>query len=304
MTTALLVFGESGQLARELARATPPAGCTVLTCSRRTGDITDFRSVMRMVAKVEPAAIINAAAYTDVDGAEDASDLAYALNATGPYNLAMAAAAAGIPLVHVSTDYVFDGLKGAPYVERDPVKPVGVYGRSKEAGERQIRAIHPRHVILRTAWVFSPFGRNFVKTMLRVGAERDRLQVVADQIGNPTAAHDLAGASLQIAGHLARHGDAPVGTYHYAGRGDTSWHGFAGEIFRQASAYSGRPAPAVDAIPSSDWPTRAPRPADTRLDCTALTQAFGLTPPAWPDSLAPVLRALYAPHDRDTTPPQ
>ena len=296
MTAPLLVFGESGQLAREIAAATVAEGCTVVTCSRRMADVTDFTSVMRMVERVEPAALINAAAYTAVDSAEDEPDLAFAVNATGPYNLARAAARADIPLVHVSTDYVFDGLKGAPYLERDPVKPTGVYGRSKVAGERQIRAVGAHHVILRTAWVFSPFGHNFVKTMLRAGAKRDRLTVVADQFGNPTAAHDLAAAVLRIADRLVRDpADHASGTYHVTGRGATSWHGFAREIFCQAGRYTAVPAPAVVPIPSRDWPTKAPRPADSRLDCSAVQAAFGVTPPAWSDSLAPVVRALCAP---------
>ncbi|MDC7988171.1 dTDP-4-dehydrorhamnose reductase, partial [Rhodoplanes sp. TEM] len=235
--------------------------------------------------------IVNAAAYTAVDKAESERDAAFAVNAAVPGRLAAAAAAKSIPLVHVSTDYVFDGQKGAPYVPDDPVAPLGAYGASKEAGEQAVRAAGGRAAILRTAWVYSPFGANFLKTMLRLGAERDVLKVVDDQRGTPTTAADLAAACLAIARHLVTHPDEPGGTFHFTDAGETTWCGFARAIF--AIAGSRLPnVPRVEAITTAEYPTPARRPADSRLDCSATLARFPVTQPDWRAALAATLDRL------------
>jgi len=293
MSARLLVFGADGQLGRELRRATLPDGLSLTALNRRQADITDRAVVREALARARPAVVINAAAYTAVDAAEDAPEAAFAVNRDGPAHLAEACAAAGVPLIHVSTDYVFDGAQGGPYTEADPVAPLGVYGRSKEAGERAVRAALDAHVILRTAWVHSAHGHNFVKTMLRAGAQRPRLTVVDDQHGNPTAAPDLAAACVTVARRLL---DAPgpeaFGTFHLAGSGATTWCGFARAIFAEARDLAGGPCPEVVAITSDQWPTRAPRPADARLDCGRIARVQGVALPPWRDSLRSVLADL------------
>ncbi len=293
MSARLLVFGADGQLGRELQRAALPEGLSLTALNRREADITDPAAVRDALARARPAVVINAAAYTAVDAAEDEPEAAFAVNRDGPAHLAAACAAAGVPLIHVSTDYVFDGGKGSPYTEADPVAPLGVYGRGKEAGERAVRAALEAHVILRTAWVHGAHGRNFVKTMLRVGAERARLTVVDDQHGNPTAAADLAAGCITVARRLL-HAPPPeaFGTFHLAGSGATTWCGFARAIFAEARELAGGPCPEVVAIASDQWPTRAPRPADARLDCGRIARVYGLALPPWRDSLRPVLAEL------------
>jgi dTDP-4-dehydrorhamnose reductase len=228
-----------------------------------------------------------------VDAAEDDADAAFAVNAEGAGHVARSAARLGVPCLHVSTDYVFDGRSDEAYTPSDPVRPLGVYGRSKEAGERAVRAAGPNHLILRTAWVYSPFGHNFVRTMLRVGAERDELTVVDDQIGNPTAAHAIAEALLTASSAMTRSPDPALrGTFHFTGRGSVSWCGFARAIFRQAQAEGCSAAPTVTAITSDQWPTRAPRPGNSRLDSSAFQVAFGYEAKPWPEDLATVLAQL------------
>ena len=227
-----------------------------------------------------------------MDAAEADPDAAARANRDGPALLAALCAEAGLPLIHVSTDYVFDGLKGAPYVETDPPCPTGVYGATKLAGERAVLAAGGRAVVLRTSWVYAATGRNFVRTML--GAAAPRLRVVADQQGCPTAAADLAAAVLAVAARL-REGwrDEYAGVFHAAGTGATTWHGLAVAIFEEAARH-GRPVPAVDAIATADWPTPARRPPDSRLDCGKLHRVFGVRLPAWRPSLAGVVDALLA----------
>ena len=293
MSEPILVFGADGQVARELARVQPPTGYRPVCRGRREVDITDKAGVDATVDEVVPCAIVNAAAYTAVDAAEDAPDTAVAVNATGAGHVAAAAARHGVPCLHVSTDYVFDGRAAGAYAPSDPVNPLGVYGRSKEAGERAVRDACGDHLILRTAWVYSPFGHNFVRTMLRVGAERDTLTVVDDQLGNPTAAHTIAGALLHAADALLRAPSPGLrGTYHFAGAGTVSWCGFAREIFRQAQPLGYAWSPQVTPIPSTRWPTKAPRPANSRLDSTAFERAFGYAARPWPAALASVLAEL------------
>lgn len=278
----LLVFGESGQVARELARLVPEA----VYLGRDAADLTDPEACAAMIRAHGPAAVINAAAYTAVDRAETEEALAHTINAEAPRAMARECAALGIPLVHVSTDYVFDGAAAAPRREGDPTAPINAYGRSKLAGEETVRAAGATHAILRTSWVFSAHGANFVKTMLRLGESRDRLTVVADQRGGPTPAADIAAACLTVARALTTRPDLS-GTYHFAGAPDTTWAGFAREIFMQAGL-----AVEVEGIATADWPTPARRPADSRLDCTAIGAGFGITRPDWREGLAAVLRQL------------
>jgi len=292
--TRILVIGAQGQIARELERAALPSGFVLRTAGRPALDIAHRDAVMEAVARERPALVVNAAAYTAVDRAEAEPEAAHAINADGPGWLAEATAAQGVPLVHISTDYVFDGSKDGAYVEDDPVCPLGVYGTSKEAGERAVRAANPRHVILRTAWVYSPFGHNFVKTMLRLGAERDELRVVADQRGCPTSAGEMARGIVAIARQilLDRREDA-WGTYHLAGSGETTWHGLAEAVFDLAAPALGR-RPAVHAIATADYPTPARRPANSVLDCAKAERTFGVRLRPWRDALADVVAELTA----------
>jgi dTDP-4-dehydrorhamnose reductase len=247
------------------------------------------------VIATEPwSAVINAAAYTEVDRAESEETLAFAVNAVAPSRLAVETGQRGIPLVHVSTDYVFDGRKGAPYIEQDRVGPVNVYGRSKLAGERGVGAANPRHVILRTSWAYSPYRTNFVKTILRLAAERDRLAVVADQRGCPTAACDIAKSCLDIAMRCASEPEAvPYGVYHFAGAGEASWFEFATAIV-DMSADRRAKTPQVVPIRTSEYPTPATRPLDSRLDCAAIVRAFGVDLRPWRVALEETIDRLSA----------
>lgn len=290
MTGALnvLQFGRSGQLGTELVAVlsrNPDIRATVL--GRDEADFTDPSRIENAILKAGALdLVINAVAYTAVDRAEQEETLAYRVNAEAMDAMARACAARGVPLIHVSTDYVYDGAKSSPYVESDPTGPLNAYGRSKLAGENFIRDRLPAHVILRTSWVYSAWGRNFMTTMLRLGAERDEVRVVDDQFGAPTSARDLAEAIATIARRIT--GPMPqFGTYHYADAGETSWHGFAAEIFRQA----GLKARAVP-IPATEYPTPARRPANSRLDATKISRIFGIHPPAWQTSLAGVLAGM------------
>lgn len=286
----LLVTGAGGQVGVELGRAALPAGLSLDCHDRRGLDVTDPHAVAAAIAGGDYAGVINAAAWTAVDKAETERAAADAANATAPGLLAHACHHAGIPLLHISTDYVFDGTKPAPYVETDPVAPLGAYGAGKEAGERAVRTSCPKHVILRTAWVFAGHGGNFVRTMLRLSAERDRLRVVADQHGGPTSARAIAAALVGIARQIVLDGRADAyGTYHFAGAPPTSWHGFAQEIMRQA----GRAVP-VDPITTADFPTPTRRPANSVLNCDKIQAVFGIAQPDWRAELAPVLAELTA----------
>ncbi len=288
----LLVLGGDGQVGCELRRLAWPADYRVTAFDRGDLDITVPGAVAATVARERPDIVVNAAAYTAVDRAESEPEIAWATNCTGPANLAAACREAAIPLVHISTDYVFDGEKAGPYTEDDPVHPLGVYGASKEAGDRAVRGALPRHVILRTAWVYSAHGHNFVKTMLRLAGERPRLRVVADQIGSPTSAADLAAAIGAIVTQLNT-GNSAWGTYNFAGGGRASWHGFAEAIFELAAPWRGAP-PLVEAILTADYPTAARRPKNSVLDCTRIGDAFGIVPRPWREALAEVIAELYA----------
>jgi dTDP-4-dehydrorhamnose reductase len=285
VTTRILVTGAAGQVGAELMRAAWPTGVAVTGVDRRGLDITDADAVDALVAEFAPEIIVNAAAYTAVDRAETEPELAEAVNATGVAHLAAAANRHGCRLIHISTDYVFDGTKDGWYVETDPVAPLGVYGATKLAGE-QAAATAERHLILRTAWVYGALGANFVATMLRLGAERDELAVVADQHGCPTAAVDIAAAIVDLV-TAGLDGDDLAGIFHLASPEEATWHDFACAILEQHIA-SGRLD--VRAIPTTDYPTPAARPANSRLDSTAIADAAGIVLPAWSTTM-PAVRA-------------
>ena len=278
----LLVFGRSGQVATELGRLAPDARFL----GRDVADLTDAAACAALIRDSGCAAVINAAAHTAVDRADSEPDLARAINAAAPAAMAAACAALGVPFVHISTDYVFDGAGDRPRVETDPTGPLGVYGATKLAGEQGIAAAGGQWAVLRTSWVFSAHGANFVKTMLRLGAEREELRVVADQHGGPTPAADIAAACLTMA--RAMQADASRGgIYHFSGAPDTTWAGFAREIMAQAGL-----ACRIADIASSDYPTPARRPANSRLDCAAIDRDFGIARPDWRAGLAKVLLEL------------
>lgn len=277
----VLVFGKSGQVAQALA-AHPDVTCI----SRAEADLTDPAACTALIAASTATSVINAAAYTAVDKAESEADTAYMVNAIAPAAMARACAAKGLPFVHISTDYVFDGSGMRPWQPDDVTGPLGVYGSTKLAGETGVRAAGGTHAILRTSWVFSAYGQNFVKTMLRLGAERDALSIVADQIGGPTPARAIAAATLTIAKALGRN-PALTGTYHLAGSPNVSWAGFAREIFAQAGLDC-----TVTDIPTNAYPTNARRPLNSRLDCSTTTAAFGLQPCDWRAALGEVVTDL------------
>ncbi len=279
MSRTVLIFGANGQVGRELLRADWPQGVNPLGLTRPEADVTRADALAAAVARYNPVALVNAAAYTAVDKAESDADAAFAINRDGAGNLAQVAVQADIPLLHLSTDYVFDGGKLGAYLPSDPVTPLGVYGQSKEAGEQAIRDTTDKHVILRTAWVFGALGHNFVKTMLRLAAARPDVRVVADQRGCPTPAAAIAEAIAQVTAALLN-GSTAYGTYHFAGRNPTSWHGFAEAIFAEGQRY-GWPMPTLHAIATEDFPTPARRPANSVLACDALTEAFGIMPADW-----------------------
>jgi dTDP-4-dehydrorhamnose reductase len=293
-TQPILVAGKTGQLARCLAKEAHGRGLALVALGRPALDITDAGSIATAVAAHDPRAIVNAAAYTAVDKAEAEPDLAMAVNRDGAGALAAAAAQRGIPFIHASTDYVFDGRKEAPYREEDDPSPLGAYGRSKLAGEAAVRAACPAAVILRTSWVYSPYGQNFVTTMLRLAETRDAVRVVDDQHGAPTAAADLAGAILDLVERLGfgRAGDrGTASVYHLAAAGGTTWHGFAAAIFA-GWARRGHRVPRLEPITTAQYPTPARRPANSRLDCSKIAGAFGLRLPPWETSLERCLDEL------------
>lgn len=277
----VLVFGQTGQVARELARRAPDA----VYLGRAQADLADPAACVAAIRAHAPDVVINAAAWTAVDRAETEEDAALVVNGAAPGAMAQECAARGIPFLHVSTDYVFDGSGTAPWKPQDPVAPLGAYGRTKLAGEQAVRAAGGCHAILRTSWVFSAHGANFVKTMLRLGADRPALRVVADQIGGPTPAGGIAAALLTMAEALRQ--GATGGTWHYAGAPDTSWACFARETFACAGLDV-----AVEDIPTEAYPTPARRPLNSRLDCAALTADFGITRPDWRQALAEVVSEL------------
>jgi dTDP-4-dehydrorhamnose reductase len=283
----ILVTGGSGQVGGALARLAGPE-FEIVAPGRDTLDLADPKALATVVSARPWAAIVNCAAYTAVDKAETDVVSTWQINALAAAALAAASAAAGIPIVHVSTDYVFDGWKPDFYVEDDAVAPLGVYGASKLGGELAVRTANPRHVIVRTAWVVSATGSNFVKTMLRLGADRPQLRVVADQKGCPTSADDIARAILVILGRIET---GPHGTYHFVNGGEATWHDLAEAVFARAATY-GRPAPSVEPIATSDYPTPAARPANSRLATAKIGRDYGITPRDWRGAIDEIVDAL------------
>ena len=280
----ILVFGKTGQVASALA---PRDG--VVCLDRSEADLAKPGACAAAIHRAAPLTVINAAAYTAVDKAESEEDLATRINGDAPREMAEACASLDIPLVHISTDYVFDGSGEVPWKPNDPTEAAGAYGRSKLAGEVAIRSSAARHVILRTSWVFADVGSNFLKTMLRLGGERENLNVVDDQVGGPTPAPAIADACLTIATRLVDDKDAKGGTYHFSGRDDASWADFAEAIFQEA-----RLPCKVTPIPSSEYPTPAIRPLNSRLDCASLKADFGIDRPLWRSSIEAMIAKLTA----------
>jgi dTDP-4-dehydrorhamnose reductase len=288
--TRLLLFGAGGQVGREIADRAGAFGIRLAGRTRQEVDIGDAAAVGSAMREIAPDIVVNAAAYTKVDQAETEAEAAFQANAAGARRVAQACAAAGVPLVHLSTDYVFDGRKAEPYREEDATGPLGVYGQSKAAGEEAVREACPEHLILRTSWVFGRYGANFVKTVLRLATERDTLRIVADQHGCPTAAADIAAAVLTAAPLLAA-GDAPWGTYHFASGGATTWHGFAQEIVAAQARLTGRRV-AVTPIATVDYPTPARRPANSRLDSGKFAATFRFHAEPWEQRVRDVVGSL------------
>jgi dTDP-4-dehydrorhamnose reductase len=293
MTVRVLQFGTTGQLARELLAQAKDCDVEITALSRADADFADPQALARALEGVSADLVIIAAAYTAVDLAESEEALAYRVNAEAPAAIAGALGGRGAALVHISTDYVFDGAKGSPYVEADTPHPLNVYGASKLAGERQVLAACPRALVLRTSWVVSSHGKNFVKTMLRLAGEGGPIKVVDDQFGRPTSARDLARFILSQAARLARApaGDAVFGLHHFANAGEVSWKGFAEGVFDLAL---GAAAPQVQAIATADRPAPAARPTRSTLDTGKLERVFGVTPRPWREALAEIVAELKA----------
>ncbi len=289
----IAVTGKAGQIVSSLIERGAAAGHEIIALGRPELDLAYPASVARALEAAAPDAVISAAAYTAVDKAEGEQDLAFAVNGAGAGAVADAARVLGVPLVHVSTDYVFDGRLDRPYREIDPTGPTGVYGASKLAGEQAVLAAHAANsAVLRVAWVYSPFGGNFVKTMLRLAGDRDAVSVVADQIGNPTSALEIADGILLVATNLVGSDDSALrGIFHMTAQGQASWADFAEAIFA-ASAAQGGPSATVRRITTADYPTPATRPANSRLDCGLIAQVHGVTLPEWRGALETVIARL------------
>ena len=292
----IAVTGREGQVVRSLCERAPLRGHEIIALGRPQLDLAGSPAdIAAALEAASPDVIVSAAAYTAVDKAESEPEAAFAVNEGGARAIAGAAHQLDVPLIHLSTDYVFDGDKASPYVEEDSTGPTGVYGASKLAGEEAVIAAHNDSAVLRTAWVYSPFGANFVKTILRLAAERDTLRVVADQRGNPTNALDIADGILAVAEHLLNSDDPEQrGIFHMTAAGEASWAEFAAAVF-DFSRNAGGPAADVEPITSGDYPTPAKRPSNSRLDCSKLERAHGVRLPHWRSSLEPVVERLVAP---------
>ncbi|NLI83150.1 MAG: dTDP-4-dehydrorhamnose reductase [Deltaproteobacteria bacterium] len=290
----VLVIGHLGMLGRDLMKQLERNGLKGLGLDLPDVDITNGDQVRRILVDRRPAVVVNCAGYTAVDKAESEPGPAFAINRDGPGNLADACRSAGASLIHISTDYVFDGRADRPYVEEDPVNPLGVYARSKWEGEEIVRKRLPEHLIVRTAWMFGVQGGNFVKTILRLSEEREELKVVCDQVGCPTWSMDLAGALVALATRILK-GYTPIawGTYHFCGAGKVSWHGFAREIVEEGRRHRALKVKNILPIPTTDYPTPAARPLWSVLDCRKIAGTFGIVPPSWRIGLEKVVRGIY-----------
>jgi dTDP-4-dehydrorhamnose reductase len=289
----IIVVGKEGQVARALAERARAHGAQAVLVGRPKLDLADPSGIEDALIETGGDVIVNAAAYTAVDQAESDPELAEAINGIGAGVVAGAATAMNVPVIHLSTDYVFDGTADRPYREDDPVSPLGAYGASKLLGEEAVAAEAENHVILRTAWVYSPFGKNFVKTMLRLAADREELGVVGDQYGSPTSALDIADGIFAVSRNLLEKPEdrSLRGLFHMTGTGFASWAEFATEIFNLSARFGG-PSAKVRPIATADYPMPAKRPANSRLDCSKLKQAHGVVLPPWRSSLEPCVKRL------------
>ncbi|MDI6688661.1 MAG: dTDP-4-dehydrorhamnose reductase [Desulfobacterales bacterium] len=287
-------MGSEGQLGWELQRQGRLFGVDIIGLDLPQVDITNIIKVENALSAYQPALIVNAAAYTNVDKAESETDLAFAVNRDGPGNLAGACAKANLPFIHISTDYVFDGQKKSPYIETDQVSPLSVYGKSKEEGEKMVRLQTKEHIILRTSWLYGVHGNNFVKTMLRLGREKKAIKVVSDQYGSPTSAADLAATVFTIAGLIISAPKIIWGTYHYCGQGITTWHEFAKKIFEIACRYDAMKVEKIQPIKTIDYKTSAKRPLFSALDCSLIEKSFGIKTKPWQESLELVIDRIFA----------
>jgi len=292
MNGPILVFGARGQVGRELVALAAARRIPVVGLSRAEANITDDYAVRAAIDMHRPIAVVNVAGFSAVNRAEREPEAAAAANVTGPAVLAAACGDAAVPLVHLSSAYVFDGTKKGAYVENDKAAPVDVYGRTMAEGEAKVREAAKRHIILRTSWIFSTYGRNFLRTTLRLAAERDELRMVADQFGCPTASIDLAEAMLVVVRRLSEKTNL-AGTFHFAGIGRTSWHGFAEEIVRRQALFTGR-SPKVTAITSAEYPSAAKRPANCELDSSKFHATFGFRARPWQERVGEVVAQLLA----------
>lgn len=297
-TRRILITGGTGQLGTELLRCQWPDDFQLVAPSRAELDLSKCDAIGHYVRNGGFSAVINCGAYTAVDRAESDVVTTWKVNALGPAALATATKDVGVPIIHLSTDYVFDGSKHGPYREDDPVAPLGVYGASKEAGEQAVRTGNPLHVILRTAWVFSARGSNFFKTMLRLSNERELIKVVNDQLGCPTAASDIASAVKLVVFHLLEANGKCLGTYHFANSGQSTWYGFARELFAQCEL-RGYSVPKLQPIETKEYPTAARRPANSRLSLDKLFQDYDIKPRKWEDALADTLVTWFSMQGKD-----
>lgn len=290
----IVVTGRKGQIVRSLIERAGPDDA-IIPVGRPALDLTAApESIITAVSDARPDLVVSAAAYTAVDRAESERDVAFAVNQRGAAAVAEAANRLEVPLIHVSTDYVFDGQKDSAYVETDPTGPTGVYGASKLAGESAVVATHANSAIVRTAWVYSPFGANFVKTMLRLAADHEEVSVVTDQVGNPSSALDIADAILRIASNMLSSDESSLrGTFHMTGAGEASWADFAGAIFNASETQRG-PTSVVRRIATAEYPTAARRPANSRLDSSKLRRVHGVALPGWQTSLPAIVKRLIA----------
>lgn len=286
------VTGQRGQVVQSLLERAPDHDAEIAALGRPHLDLADPTKIFPALEAAAPDIIVSAAAYTAVDKAEEEVETAYALNAAGAGAVAQAASRLSVPVIHLSTDYVFNGRKPEPYREEDSTDPLGVYGASKLAGENAVLAGCGNSVVLRTAWVYSPFGNNFVKTMLRLAGEREEVGVVADQHGNPTSAQDIADGILAVATNLLADSSSHLrGVFHMVGAGEATWAELASTIFAVSKDHGG-PSATVNFIATADYPTPAPRPANSRLDCGKLKRVHGVELPAWQGSVEAVVRRL------------
>lgn len=289
----IFLIGSQGQLGWELFRQGKELGFEIKDVDRPQFDITDPDQVTNIISDFEPSLVINSAAYTNVDGAETQKDLAFLVNRDAPAHLAELCSSAGIPLIHFSTDYVFNGEKDVPYKETDTVSPLNIYGQSKLEGEISIRSRLNKHIIIRTSWLYGIHGQNFVKTMLSLGKEKESIQVVADQFGSPTNAADLSESVLTIVSTIQNRAKIQWGTYHYCGQGITSWYGFSKAIFDIAKKISPLKIQHVEPVSSNSFASKSSRPAFSALDCERIKKHFCIHTKPWRQSLNIMINRLF-----------